>query len=167
MNDTLKQYYEEIEHTEHIHYQGFAYIITEVENEIKSINDGRDITEYSRDITYNEGAILCDKNHDLTWYFEMGKGLENAVMKGTKPIHPLYFLNTQDIEATCDIVGREEIYPHDMARLLELFKKILASNENHLIYNDENLKYIRRIAQILCSVGFNRDAHGVRRQDFE
>ena len=159
MNQTLRQYYDEIEQTEHLHYQGLAYIITEVQSEIDHI-------KYSNDITYNS-EVICHSDDNLSWYFEMGDGLKKAIMKGEKPLHPLAFLDREDIEKVCIIIQRKYLFPRDMTELLGLFKRILERNENHLIQNEENRNYIKRIAQLLCSVGFNRESHDVSLDDFK
>ena len=82
-------------------------------------------------------------------------------------MHPLAFLDREDIEKVCIIIQRKYLFPRDMTELLGLFKRILERNENHLIQNEENRNYIKRIAQLLCSVGFNRESHDVSLDDFK
>lgn len=159
MNKILKNYYDEIESTNHLQYQGLAYIINEVQLEINRIS-------YPKDITYNADAIN-HANDDLTWYLEVGDGLKNAIFKGMKPYHPIAKLNHDEIENICFISQRKYLFPHDVKRLLELFKRILEVNNNRLIEDPEHLLYIKRIAKLLCAVGFNRESHDVDLNDFK
>ena len=159
MNETLRGYYEEIDKTKHLQYSGLAYIMTEVESEINRI-------DYSKDITYNAEAI-CHSNDDLTWYLEMGDGLKDAIFKGQNPYHPISQLNHDEIIDICAITQRKYLFPHDVKRLLELFKRILHVNKDRLIENSEHLIYIKRIAKMLCAVGFNRESHDVSLDDFK
>lgn len=155
----LRGYYDEIDKTKHLQYRGLEYIMTEVESEINRIN-------YSKDITYNAEAI-CHSNDDLTWYLEMGDGLKDAIFKGQNPYHPISQLNHDEIENICFISQRKYLSPHNVKQLLRLFKRILEVNNNRLIEDPEHLLYIKRIAKLLCAVGFNRESHDVDLNDFK